>query len=147
MTTEGRLRTRQYKLGMFVMVLAIFTAGGTLYSNVKSNHLEDEASRQRVCLAQSFTELTAALQTRTENSIKINKFKDRDKSLLQAQFDALIELLVTATQNPEVDLKQRFLDETADFKKRRARVREQIDALEEAQKNSPVPPYPEGKCD
>lgn len=155
-------------IGVGVVVLAFFTVVTGFVNIIEDRNLRDENAAQSQCLVDSFSDLTVALQTRANNSIQQNGLKDQQIQLLlegrelnAEQLNNLVNLLLQSAQRPgettpeeRQQLIKQFTEDTRRFQSRGAEISEniedlndQIDDLADAQKGTPVPPYPKGKCD
>jgi len=130
MTTPEKLRRRQLKIGLVLILLAIFTVAQGIYFNVR------QADQQK-CLRENFVALSHALHVRATLSTRESL---ANRSVLTAFSRAAAH--ASSTQTPQEQAKDRkeLIDVLVNYQT-------EVSRIQEIRKNNPVPPYPAGTCE
>lgn len=129
MTTPERLRRRQYREGLVLLLLAIFTVAQAIYFNVQD-------ARQGRCIADKVNEITAVQSARAT-------LVDRDSELIRQEAAATSHVILAVGRIHSSEQFQAIEMRYQEQVERIAAARDQV-AKERAE--NPVPDFPEGSC-
>lgn len=134
MTSNERLRRRQYRLGIFVLILAIFSTAQAVYFTIQDQ-------KQTDCVERNFSEFNRVSQLRSE---LVERESEAEKGW-QLVFAESAEQL---KDNPtgEIDPKEADRLQTELVHKLLV-YKEEIDKIDQLRKDNPVPDYSTGLCD
>lgn len=144
MTTPEKLRKRQLREGVVLIMLAIAVTLQAIYFNVQDTQQREDVRRsqqkQQACLVEKFRDLSKALDVRA-NLTERESNASRRIWLIYSQAAGLVK------DDPTKPLKpadQHRLQR--DLVKALLNYQSEIEDIQKTRRENPVPPYPIGTC-
>lgn len=134
MTTPERFRRRQIVEGVILILLAIFSVGQTVA-------FQNEDSDQRECFEQKFSELTVALDARSDLAGRESRASQNIWDVWARAAGIVKDDPTEPITGPQQEQLQR------DLVKALLAYQDTMDSVREERKDNPYPPYPVGICD
>jgi hypothetical protein len=134
MTTPEALKRRQYREGVVLILLAIFTV-------IQASYFAVDDRQTRECIADKFAELSNALEVRSqlvtqETGITKKIWLTYAEAVGALKDDPTKELPPKKQEELRIELINNLLE-----------YKTVIDHIEQERRENPLPPYPVGTCE
>ena len=147
MTTPERLKRRQIREGLVLILLAIFTVVQAVYFN-----LEDR--QQSECVRDNFSEFARVTGFRADIGMQDSELQRRETAVSKKIWLTFAEAAGVIKDDPskplppdeQARLNGELVKNLLEYKETISEIEEEREQLQRERRRNPVPPFPVGEC-